>query len=284
MKKYKEGDFMYQKRKKYKKRNTVLMIVIVVFLLLSSSYFILRKKKHLTPIEATLKDAGLALEKILLKPFQLSKEKITNTNIESLEKQANSSEALKAKNRELEHQLSELKKTLKLNTVLSERVYLNATVINRNMDYWYQTITLDKGEHNGVEANMPVVVTEGLVGMTSQISNFNSTIQLLTSDELPHKISVKIEIDGHFVYGLLTGYNHKNKTLQIEGIASNQEIPVGSVVTTTGLGDDMPAGIIVGYVKNITMDHFELSRLVEIESKVPFDHLQYVTILKRKEQ
>ena len=45
----------------------------------------------------------------------------------------------------------------------------------------------------------------------------------------------------------------------------------------------MPAGLIVGYVKNITKDNFELARLVEIESKVPFDSLSYVTILKRKD-
>lgn len=273
---------MYQKKKQNKK-NTILIVIIIVILLLSTSYFILRKKTTLTSVEAIMKDAGLLVEKILLKPL-LSKEKMTDQQLSELKEQASASEALKAKNKELEIQLSELKKTLELNTILSDRVYLNATVINRNMDYFYQTVTIDKGKHNGVGNNMPVVVNEGLVGMTSGVSNFNSTVKLLTDDELPHKISVKIEIGENYVYGLLTGYNKKNQTLEIEGIASNQEIPIDSVVTTTGLGDEMPAGIVVGYVKNITMDHFELSRLVEIESKVPFDALKYVTILKRKDQ
>ncbi len=273
---------MYQKKKQNKK-NIILIVIIIVILLLSTSYFILRKKTTLTSVEAIMKDAGLLVEKILLKPL-LSKEKMTDQQLSELKEQASASEALKAKNKELEIQLSELKKTLELNTILSDRVYLNATVINRNMDYFYQTVTIDKGKHNGVGNNMPVVVNEGLVGMTSGVSNFNSTVKLLTDDELPHKISVKIEIGENYVYGLLTGYNKKNQTLEIEGIASNQEIPIDSVVTTTGLGDEMPAGIVVGYVKNITMDHFELSRLVEIESKVPFDALKYVTILKRKDQ
>lgn len=274
---------MYQKKKQNKK-NVILIVISIVILLLSMSYFILRKKTDLTSVEAIMKDAGLFVEKILLKPFQLTNEKMTNQKIAKLQEQANASEALKAKNKELEIQLLELKKALELNTILSDRVYLNATVINRNMDYWYQTITIDKGKNNGVDNNMPVVVNEGLIGVTSEVSNFNSTVKLLIDDELPHKISVKIEIGENYVYGLLTGYNRKNKTLEIEGIASNQEIPIGSVVTTTGLGEEMPAGIVVGYVKNITMDHFELSRLVEIESKVPFDVLQYVTILKRKDQ
>ena len=53
------------------------------------------------------------------------------------------------------------------------------------------------------------------------------------------------------------------------------------MVTTSGLGENIPAGIIVGYVKGVTSDNFDLARVVEVESKVNFDALSYVIVLKR---
>ena len=268
------------KNKKGNKKYTILIILIVVIGLFGMSYIVLRKKTNLTFLESCIKDGGLFIEKIILKPFHLIEKKIGDSELNDLKEKANSYESISARNKELEKQIAELKKTLELNTILSERIYLNATAINRNMDYWYQNVTIDKGAYNGVESNMPVVVSEGLVGVTSEVSTFNSTVELLTSDNFLNKISVKIEVGEHYVYGLLTGYNAEKRTFEIEGISENTDIPIGSEVTTTGLGEEMPAGLIVGYVKNITKDNFELARLVEIESKVPFDSL---TILKRKD-
>lgn len=272
---------MYQKKRK-KKGISVFLILGLVILCLSISYFVVQKKDNLNPIEALIKDSGLFIQKVILFPFRFLEEKMTDQELKKLKEQASASEALVAKNQELEYQLKELQKTLELNTLLTDRVYLNATVLNRNLDYWYQIITLDKGKHQGVEKNMPVIVSEGLIGLISEVSNYNSTVKLLTNEELPYKISVKIEIGDQYVYGLLTGYHFKNQTFSVEGIASNAEIPLGAKVVTTGLGEEMPAGIIVGYVKNITTDHFDLAKIVEIESKVNFDQLNYVTILKRK--
>ena len=93
---------------------------------------------------------------------------------------------------------------------------------------------------------------------------------------------MKIEVGEHYIYGLLSGYNYDNKTLKVEGIAENTGIPEGSLVTTSGLGENIPAGIVIGYVKRVTSDNFDLARVVEVESKVNFDALSYVTILKRE--
>lgn len=47
---------------------------------------------------------------------------------------------------ELEKENNELKKLLELKDTLSEYQKINATVVNRNVGYWYDTITIDKGE------------------------------------------------------------------------------------------------------------------------------------------
>lgn len=271
---------MYRKRKqkKYKRIGIIVLLAIISFI---GSILVLNRSGKLTPVEMWLKDSVLFIQKVILKPLHLVEDKVTDQELKKLKEQASSYKTLEVKNQELEIQLKELKKVLKLNTALSDQSYLNATVINRNASYWYQMITLDKGKKSGIKIDLPVVVNEGLVGLISSVSNFSSSVKLLTMDELPKQISVKIEVGEHHIYGLLTGYNSSNKTLKVEGISENTEIPVGSLVTTSGLGENIPAGIIVGYVKGVTSDNFDLARVVEVESKVNFDALSYVTILKR---
>lgn len=271
---------MYKKRKqkKYKKIGIIVVLVVVFSI---GSVMVLNRKGNLTRVEMWVKDSVLFFQKVVLKPLHLVEEHMTDTEQKQLTEKASSYETLEAKNKELEKQVKDLKKTLELNTVLSDQSYLNATVINRSASYWYQMITLDKGKRSGIKNDLPVVVNEGLVGLTSGVSNFTSSVKLLTMEELSKQISVKIEVGEHYIYALLSGYNFANKTLRVEGISENTEIPVGSLVTTSGLGENIPAGIVVGYVKSVTSDNFDLARVVEVESKVNFDALSYVTILKR---
>ena len=175
-----------------------------------------------------------------------------------------------------------MKKILDLNKTLSESEYLNATVINRDIGFWYDTITIDKGSKNGIEENMPVIVKEGLIGKVIKTSNYNSTVKLMTTSDANNKISVKIALEDKFVYGLLSGYNKENKTYTVEGISDNSEIKIGSTVTTTGMSDTFPSGIVVGKVKNITTDNFDLAKIIEVESEVNFESIDFVTVLKRK--
>ncbi|MCI9233500.1 MAG: rod shape-determining protein MreC [Bacilli bacterium] len=268
---------MYKKKKHSKYKKGGIIITLVLFFVIGS-VLLLNGRRNLTPIEMWVKDSILFFQKMVLKPFHLIENNGTN---QSLKEQVFSYESLEAKNKELENQLRELKKTLTLNTALSDQSYLNATVINRKASYWNHLVTLDKGKKSGIKNDLPVVVSEGLIGFTSDVSNFSSSVKLLTMEELSKPISVKIEVGEHYIYGLLSGYDYNDSVLKVEGIAENTEIPKGSLVTTSGLGENIPAGIIVGYVKNITSDNFDLARVVEVESKVNFDALSYVTILKR---
>ena len=53
------------------------------------------------------------------------------------------------------------------------------------------------------------------------------------------------------------------------------------MVTTTGMGDIFPSGILIGTVKRVSTDNFDLARTVEVEPKNDIDDINYVTILKR---
>lgn len=284
-----KGDFMYEK-KTINKKYIILIAVFVVALVLGITNAIIMNKENLSPFEKSIKDATLAVTKILYKPVEFVKDKMKEHSekqdlyekYKELEKKVKETDLIQSKKEELEREVENLKKTLGLNQTLSESSYLNATVVNRNLGYWYNTITIDKGSYNGVEKDMPVIVSEGLIGKVTKVTNFNSTVKLITSDDVNNKTSVKIKVGDKFVYGLLSGYDKKKRTFIVEGISDNTEIPKDSVVTTTGMGDSFPSGIVVGTVKRVTTDNFDLAKTVEVTSNVDYDDLSFVTILKRK--
>ena len=52
-------------------------------------------------------------------------------------------------------------------------------------------------------------------------------------------------------------------------------------MTTTGLADEFPSGILLGKVESISTDNFDLARTVHVKSDIDFNGISYVTILKR---
>lgn len=280
---------MYKKKKmdtKYK----FLIIGAVIILIIAFVINVTVTSRNLNPFEKVVKDIGLSISSVIYKPVNFVKSKINESkekhNIykkyEDLLKKYNSINFNEAKISELEKERDELKKLLDIKNTLSDYDITNASVINRNVDYWDDTITIDKGTTSGVKKDMAVVTSEGLVGKVISSSYFYSTVRLLTSDNLDQKISVKIQInDEKYVYGLLSRYN--NKLLEVEGISENVEIKEGSVVTTTGMSSIFPSGIIIGHTKGTKKDNFDLTMIVEVEPASKFDDLKFVTVLKRKE-
>jgi len=183
---------------------------------------------------------------------------------------------------ELQKEVTELKSTLDLNATLSEYSYVNATVVNRNIGYWYNSLVIDKGSKNGIKEGDAVITNEGLIGKIINVSNFSSTVKLLTSDDVSNKISIKITSDDGKHYGLLVGYDLKENIYKIEGITDSDKIEEGDIVSTTGLTDYFPSGILIGTVSKVVKDEYDLNSIIEVEPSVSFEDISIVTILNRK--
>lgn len=279
-----------RRRQNYKKKYWLILVFLGIIVGLGILYKTVNDNRNLTKIEGLIKDTGVFINKIAYAPFGFIKNKIHETQLKNemydkyleLKQKSDNYNLLEAKRQELEYQLKEMQKVLDLNQILSKESYLNATVINRNIGVWYDTITIDKGSKNGIKLDMPVIVNEGLIGRITKTSNFSSTVKLLTSDDITDKISVKIKNRDDYILGLLSNYDSTNKTFIVEGLDQNVDIETGSLITTTGLGDYFPSGIIIGKVKQVRTDNFDLAKIVEVESAVNFAQINYVTVLKRE--
>ena len=278
--------------KKFDKRYLFIFVVIAIAIVLTILAASLNKERDLNPIEKALKDMGTVVIKVVSTPFNFVHDKIDemvekNDIYEKYKEIKNKEEQIDsviAQNDNLKDEIGKLKETLNLNTILSDKVYMNATVVTRNIDYWYNEITIDKGSKNGIEKGMAVVVPKGLIGQITKVSNYASTVKLLSNENMSDKISVKIKVGDDYVYGLISAYDAKTNTYTVEGISENVKIEKDADVVTTGMGTIFPSGLIVGKVKEVTTDNFDLSKVVEVKSSVDFNDIDYVTVLKRKSE
>ncbi len=278
------------KKKSMNLKYIILSIIVIFIVLIGITANTLDDKKDLNFFEKAIKDTTTLVQKVVYSPIKFVKEKIevfTETKnlykkYTKLKEKVEKTDLYYSQIEELQNEVTELKNVLKLNATLSEYTYVNATVVNRNMGYWYNNLTIDKGSKNGIKEGDAVITSNGLIGKIVNVSNFSSTVKLLTSDEISNKISVKVKSNNKNLYGLLVGYNRDSDIYELEGITDSKDIKEGDTVTTTGLTDYFPSGIIIGKVKKVVKDEYDLNSIVEVKPTVDFKNISIVTVLNRK--
>lgn len=244
------------------KKFNIISIAIFIVLFVGYVSYIVKDERNLNIFEMVLKDSVY----IFSKPF------VKDKNIDF------TSSFYRSKMEEYENEIKDLKNLLNLKNTLSNYSVINATVLNRNVGYWYNTITIDKGKNDDILVGDAVSTSDGLIGSVIRTSFTTSTVKLYSNTD--NKLSVKIESNGKSIYGLLTSYDKVKKVYKIDGISDNSDILKGSTVVTTGL-DDIPSGILVGFVNDIKTDNFELTKIIEVTPSVDYDDIKYIAILKK---
>lgn len=282
---------MFGQKKKGIPKKYVLLIVIVLIIVLFVIFLVsLKKERELNKVESFFKDTLIYVEKIVVYPFDYVKNKISDYNeLKNVKKDNDILEtsmdrilSIETENIELRRQLEALKDELNIDYSLTDYEYLNASVISRNVGYWYNKITIDKGSYNGVEKDMVVITSKGLIGRVINTTTFTSDVKLITTSDTNNKISVHISNGDTNLYGLINGYNYNDNVLELEGISNTKDVNIGDKVYTSGLGGIFPSGILIGTVSEITTDSYDLAKVIKVKPSADFSDINYVSILKRK--
>lgn len=236
----------------------ILILVVAVVLIFLSTLLLNHKYSFL---EKIIKDTGLFFNDILAITISDNENKVCDNC-----------------NKELENQINELKKVININSTLNEYELVNAVVISHDPGYWYDKVIINKGLSSDIKEGMAVINNSGVIGKVVNVSNFNSTVELLTSENIG-KVSIKIEDGNDYIYGLISQYDKVKNLYLVDGISKN--IEVGSKITTTGYGDIFPSGILVGEVVSSKNDNYDLAKTLEIKPSVDFNNLNIVSIVKR---
>ena len=177
----------------------------------------------------------------------------------------------------------DIRKLEKLNNIslsISDYDTINATVISRNRDYWFNTITINKGSSDGIDIDMAVIDSDGLIGRISSVTNNTSVVKLITTNDIKCKISAVIRSNDRDIHGIINGYDSKNNLLHL--IVDDVDIIKNSKVETTGMGGVFPKGILIGKVFDVIKKDDEVTNIVRIVPSSDIKGENYVSILLRK--
>ena len=279
------------RKKKLKVKHVFIIIVTIVIVIVAIFSYTIKEDRDLNKFEAFIKDGVTSVEKVIFYPFRVVIDRINDfkelkgirKKYQTLLPEVERIDSLNAENIELRKQLTKLKEELKIDYTVNDYEFLNATVISRNINHWYNTITIDKGTYNGVGNDMVVVNSKGLIGKVINVTTFTSDVRLVTTSDTNNKISVTISNGKTSVNGLIREYNYQDNYLLVEGVSNTEKIGTGYYVYTSGLGGVFPSGILIGTVEDITTDEYGLTKIISVSPAVNFADINYVAILKRKE-
>ena len=279
------------RRKKYSRlqfRYVVIGVVVVVVILLIIFSKTLKSNKT-NRVVGFFKDSVVAIQSVVSYPFRfiissadnLGKLSSTMDENEVLSSNIDKVDYLISENLELKKQLEAMKDELDITNTLVDYECINATVISRNVGYWYNNITINKGSSDGIVNDMIVINSKGLVGRVYSTSKHNAVVRLITTSDTNNKISVSVSHGGKYIYGLINRYNYSKNVLEVEGISNTEDVLVGDYVYTSGLGGIYPSGILIGIVDSISTDSYDLSKIINVKTVVNFEDINYVAVLKR---
>lgn len=184
---------------------------------------------------------------------------------------------------ELEQQavrLSEVEQTDKrLEALLSLRSSLDgdlqaAQIIGRDPLPWFSTMTINKGEADGVHKNAAVLSPLGVVGQIMATGAHSGRVLLITD----HNSGVDAVVQRSRARGIVEGALDGGCVMKY--LKRGEDVEVGDRVVTSGLDGIFPKGIIVGEVKRVTRGNRGLLQVAEIKPAVPLDRIEEVLVAR----
>jgi rod shape-determining protein MreC len=159
-----------------------------------------------------------------------------------------------------------------------------ARVVARNPDNWFSYAVLDKGARAGIERNMPVVTPEGLAGRIVRTSADTATILFLLDRDSGVAVGIYRTLPGTEApvlkaFGVVLGQGEHGAVLRLRVFAHDVQIEPGDRVVTSGLGGVFPPGLLVGEVRQVETDAYELVTEAEVMPAVDFDRITEVLVV-----
>ncbi len=277
-------------------KRLIIVLVGLVFLM-SVMGFTSKERAELTWPEKFLKDTFSVVQGIFYRPAQAFSGFVDDIrdayNVyqenrvlkASLDQYAQVTAQLKLTEAENER----LRNLLQAKSKLTDYQLRVGEVVARNSDSWNDVVTIDKGIQNGIKKDMAVITSSGLIGRVQSVSNFSSTVELLTAIERSNHISAIIlgqqQVNGVTTHtevnGVIEEYDGRERLLIMRKIPLGQKIEPKQQVVTSGLGGVMPRGLLIGQVVRVVPGDYGLTQTAYVQPSADFSQLNEVMVVER---
>jgi len=150
---------------------------------------------------------------------------------------------------------------------------IGAEVIGQDPSSWFKSVTIDKGERDGVKKGMAVISPVGVIGQILKTAPHYATVLLITDynsaiDSIVERTRAKAIVEGK-------GENR----CQLKYLLRAEEVAVGDVVVTSGLGGNFPKGLMVGEIKKVDKKGHGVFQYAELVPSVDLTQLEEVFVI-----
>lgn len=147
-----------------------------------------------------------------------------------------------------------------------------ARVIGRDPSRSEQTLTIGKGESQGIRMNAPVISPDGVVGRVIAVGRLSALVQLLSDPQS----AVGVLVKRTRVQAVFKGTGARE--IELDYIDNDNEVEVGDELITSGLDGLYPKGLPVGTV-SVVDPRRGLFRVVRSKLHVDIGRLEEVLVL-----
>ena len=260
----------------------------IVVLLLSVPFFFLRASirnpQDMNPVVSALSRVGAPLEYMASAVARFVSSGVSQYVYLVDVKQDNNRLAydnarLTARVRELEQAQADNRRLRRLlglrDTIAHEMV--SAVVVGKDTTEFFRVahVTLDT-PNASIRPDMPVISLDGAVGTVQRVAGEKVDVQLTVDSGFG--VDVVVERTG--ARGFVRGEGDRSRYLvRVEWAERRDEVDVGDVLVTSGVGCRFPKGIPVARVKSVEKKKFGVYQSLVAEPTVDFSRLEEVLII-----
>lgn len=158
--------------------------------------------------------------------------------------------------------------------------YEVARVIHRDLNLWWQQITIQKGKNYGIPEGAAVVFEGGIAGRVVEVNWLTSKVELVSSHDF--RMAASFEEDGRpVVYQgtLQNGFGDPVGEVRDapEDLRASRQKPLR--LTSTGLGGTFPPGLTIGNVTWLEPGSSGIFQTGEVQLDKRLLNLHEVTVL-----
>ena len=155
---------------------------------------------------------------------------------------------------------------------------LLARVIASETGNYFSTFTINKGRNDGVDDQMAVITSEGLVGYVYEVFSDTSKVITIIDDQASLAALIESSRDQGAIKGTL---GSTGEPLCRMYYLSADSVPrPGDRVITSGVGVSFPKGLLIGYVRESTRAIEDNKHYIVVEPAADFEHIENVLVLR----
>ncbi|MBE3586206.1 MAG: rod shape-determining protein MreC [Thermoanaerobacter sp.] len=267
------------------KRLFFLVILLVVAL------YVMRVTAHgrveVPPPGNTLVDAFATVEQAVTRAGRLARDVLTfpfslvraSQRAQELAERVDLLESELQQVREYQLENERLKRLLDFQSGPAASSHLElaaAAVIGRDPGSWFSTITINKGQAQGIKTNMTVITPRGLVGRVISTTSQTATVLLITDP----RSAVSALVQDSRTPGMVEGMAGGTGNLHMIHIPNDMPVKAGQVVVTSGTSRSIfIKGIPVGEIVSVKRDPTGLFFEAIVRPFVDFNRLEEVLVV-----